>query len=54
MTESRKTRCKEEKDKKNLEVIELLNDGDQKKEKNEEVIKKILKLIIDLLREKLE
>ena len=31
MTKSRTTRCKKEKDKKNLEVLELLNDEDQRK-----------------------
>ena len=31
MTKSRKTRCKKEKDKMNLEVLELLNDEKQEK-----------------------
>ena len=38
MTESRKSRCKKEKDKMSLEVLELLND-----EKPEEVSKEVNK-----------
>ena len=38
MIKSRKTRCKKEKDKKNLEILELLND-----EKPEEVNKVVNK-----------
>ena len=55
MTKSRKTRCKKEKNKKNSEVLELLNDENQKKEMNEEVTKKKdLKLRIVFMREKLK
>ena len=47
MTNNRETRCKKKKDRKILEVIELLNDEDRKKEVNKEVTKKkILKIRI--------
>ena len=55
MTKSRKTRCKKEKNKKNSEVLELLNDENQNEEMNEEVTKKKdLKLRIVFMREKLK
>ena len=40
MTTSRKTRCKKEKDYKILEVLELLNDENRKKEIEEKVTQK--------------
>ena len=52
MTKIRKTRCKKEKNKRNLEVLEFLNDEESeevKKEVNKKVTKeKMLKLRIDL------
>ena len=55
MTKSRKNRCKKENNKKNLEVLELLSDEDQKEEMNKEVTKKkMLKLRIVFICEKLK
>ena len=48
MTKSRKTRCKKEKDKMNLEVLELLNDEKQEKVNKEVTKEKLFKLTIVL------
>ena len=48
MTKSRKIRCKMEKDKMNLEVLELLNDEKPEEVKKEVTKEKLFKLTIVL------
>ena len=55
MTKSRMTECEKEKNQKNLEIIDHLNDENNKIGKNEEVTKKgNLKLRIVFVREKVK